>query len=66
MTVREQRIAPLLQSVIGLWHDLSQGHSLESEEWPRRHGGIVLLLCLYAVGLPGIGVVDIPPRVAWR
>ncbi len=38
-----------------LWDDLPQGHSLDSEEWARRHLGIVRLLYLHAVGVPIFG-----------
>jgi signal transduction histidine kinase len=39
------------------WHALPKGHSLESEEWRRRHQGIVWLLWLHAVGVPGFGLL---------
>lgn len=35
-----------------VWHALPKGHSLEREEWQRRHHGIVWLLWLHAAGLP--------------
>lgn len=35
-----------------LWDALPKGRSLESEEWERRHRGIVWLLWLHAVGVP--------------
>ncbi len=57
MAVKGQRIAPLLQHVTRLWHDLPQGHRLENEEWTRRHRGIVWLMWLHAVGLPALGLL---------
>jgi signal transduction histidine kinase len=52
MTVQKPEPSPFLQHVTRLWQDLPQGHSLEREEWQRRHHGIVWLLWLHAVGLP--------------
>ena len=57
MTVHDQGIAPLLQHVMRLWRDLPQGHSLESEEWARRHRGIVWLMWFHAIGLPAFGLM---------
>jgi HPt (histidine-containing phosphotransfer) domain-containing protein len=55
MAAQERQTRSLYQWVKRLWHDLPQGRSLESEEWARRHFGIVLLLWLHAVGLPAFG-----------
>jgi len=33
------------------WHALPKGHTLEGEEWWRRHRGIVWLLWAHAVGV---------------
>lgn len=40
-----------------LWRALPQGHQLESKTWQRRHRGIVWLLWLHAVGVPGFGLL---------
>lgn len=40
-----------------LWHALPQGHSLENDEWLRRHRGIVWLLWLHAAGLPVFALI---------
>ena len=57
MTAQGQEIAPLRQYVIRLWHDLPQGHSLDCQEWARRHRGIVYLMWLHAIGLPTFGLM---------
>ena len=39
-------------SIQRVWHALPKGHTLDVEEWGRRHLGIVWLLWLHAVALP--------------
>ncbi|MGE0643474.1 MAG: ATP-binding protein [Nitrospira sp.] len=38
------------------WEALPKGHTLEGEEWSRRHRGIVWLLWAHAVGVPLFGL----------
>ena len=57
IATQERPVHTLYQRVTRLWHDLHQGRSLESEEWARRHFGIVLLLWFHAVGLPAFGLL---------
>lgn len=56
MTTHRQGLSQLQRHVTRLWQDLPQGHSLESDEWARRHRGIVWLLWLHAVAVPVFGV----------
>lgn len=57
MTTHAQELSPLRRHVTRLWQDLPQGHSLESDEWARRHRGIVWLMWLHTVGLPAFGLL---------
>ena len=57
MVAHEQGISPLRQHVTRLWQDLPQGHLLETEEWLRRHRGIISLMWLHAIGLPAFGLL---------
>ncbi|HEX5425583.1 MAG TPA: histidine kinase dimerization/phospho-acceptor domain-containing protein, partial [Candidatus Acidoferrales bacterium] len=52
MTARSSEASNPLSYIQQLWHALPQGHSLEGEEWLRRHRGTVWLLWLHAAGLP--------------
>lgn len=55
--LRHPFMRSVLSPVLRLWHVLPQGHSLESEEWLRRHRRIVWLLWLHALAVPVFGLV---------
>jgi signal transduction histidine kinase len=57
MTFRLSEQSKPLSCIRWLWEALPQGYSLEGEEWQRRHRGIVWLLWLHAVGVPGFGLL---------
>ena len=46
-----------LNPVLWLWYALPKGHTLDGEEWSRRHRGIVWFLWVHAVGVPILGAL---------
>jgi len=57
MTAHDSEISPLLQYVTRLWRVLPEGNSLGSDEWARRHRGVVWLMWHHAIGLPACGLL---------
>ena len=57
MVARSTEPSNPLSYIQQLWHALPRGHSLENEEWLRRHRGIVWLLWVHAVGVPVFGLL---------